>query len=95
MNPKNDALVNFLLLADSERIRRLHNTAATGGKGRRARWPHCEIPSAEVAEATRLEAQHVNAFRLIILARQFRSEGIDTAISLDPHDIRAHRDLLE
>jgi tetratricopeptide (TPR) repeat protein len=47
-----------------------------------------------VAEATGLEAQHANAFRLIILARQFRSE-IDTAISLDPHDIQAHRDLLE
>jgi tetratricopeptide (TPR) repeat protein len=48
----------------------------------------------QVAEATGLEAQHANAFRLIILARQFHSE-IDRAISLDPRDIQAHRDLLE
>jgi tetratricopeptide (TPR) repeat protein len=48
----------------------------------------------QVAEATGLEARHANAFRLIMLARQFRSE-IDTAISLDPHDVQAHRDLLE
>lgn len=48
----------------------------------------------QLAEVLGLEAQHAGPVRLIFLARQFRSE-IETAISLDPHDIQAHRDLLE
>jgi len=91
-NP-NDALANFLL----SQIRNAFGDYATplplaqkadALDGRVAKYHR------QVAEATGLEAQHANAFRLIILARQFRSE-IDMAISLDPHDIQAHRDLLE
>ncbi len=91
-NP-NDALSNFLL----SQIRNAFGDYTTplplaekavALDGRVAKYHR------QVAEATGLEAQHANAFRLIILARQFRSE-IDTAISLDPHDIQAHRDLLE
>ena len=91
-NP-NDALANFLL----SQIRNAFGDSTTplplaekavALDGRVAKYHR------QVAEATGLEAQHANAFRLIILARQFRSE-IDTAISLDPHDIQAHRDLLE
>jgi tetratricopeptide (TPR) repeat protein len=91
-NP-NDALANFLL----SQIRNAFGDYTTplplaeeavALDGRVAKYHR------QVAEATGLEAQHANAFRLIILARQFRSE-IDTAISLDPHDIQAHRDLLE
>lgn len=48
----------------------------------------------QLAEVLGLEAQHAGPIRLIFLARQFRSE-IDTAISLDPRDIQARRDLLE
>jgi tetratricopeptide (TPR) repeat protein len=91
-NP-NDALANFLL----SQIRNAFGDYTTplplaqkavALDGRVAKYHR------QLAEATGLEAQHANAFRLIILARQFRSE-IDTAISLDPHDIQAHRDLLE
>lgn len=48
----------------------------------------------QLAETVGIEAQHANPFRLVLLARQFRSE-LDTAISLDPYDIQAQRDLLE
>jgi tetratricopeptide (TPR) repeat protein len=91
-NP-NDALANFLL----SQIRNAFGDYTTplplaekavALDGRVAKYHR------QVAEATGLEAQHANAFRLITLARQFRSE-IDTAISLDPRDIQAHRDLLE
>jgi tetratricopeptide (TPR) repeat protein len=91
-NP-NDALANFLL----SQIRNAFGDYTTplplaekavALDGRVAKYHR------QVAEATGLEAQHANAFRLIILARQFRNE-IDAAISLDPHDIQAHRDLLE
>ncbi len=91
-NP-NDALANFLL----SQIRNAFGDYTTplplaqkavALDGRVAKYHR------QVAEATGLEAQHANAFRLIILARQFRSE-IDAAISLDPHDIQARRDLLE
>lgn len=91
-NP-NDALANFLL----SQIRNAFGDYTTplplarkavALDGRVAKYHR------QLAEVTGLEAQHANAFRLIVLARQFRSE-IDTAISLDPHDIQAHRDLLE
>jgi tetratricopeptide (TPR) repeat protein len=91
-NP-NDALANFLL----SQIRNAFGdyttplplaAKAVALDGRVAKYHR------QVAEATGLEAQHANAFRLIVLARQFRNE-IDTAISLDPNDIQAHRDLLE
>jgi len=39
-------------------------------------------------------AQHANALQQLILAHRFRKE-IDIAISLDPHDVQARRDLLE
>lgn len=48
----------------------------------------------QLAETVGLEAQHASPFRLIFLARRFRSE-IDTAISLDPRDLQARRDLME
>ena len=91
-NP-NDALANFLL----SQIRNAFGDyktplplaqKAVALDGRVAKYHR------QVAEATGLEAQHANAFQLIVLARQFRSE-IGLAISLDPDDIQAHRDLLE
>jgi tetratricopeptide (TPR) repeat protein len=91
-NP-NDALANFLL----SQIRNAfgdYTTPLPLAEKAVALDGHVAKYHRQVAEATGLEAQHANAFRLIILARQFRSE-IDTAISLDPHDIQAHRDLLE
>ncbi len=48
----------------------------------------------QLAETVGLEAQHASPFRLIFLARRFRSE-IDTAISLDPRDLQTRRDLME
>lgn len=91
-NP-NDALANFLL----SQIRNAfgdYTTPLPLAEKAVALDSHVAKYHRQVAEATGLEAQHANAFRLIILARQFRNE-IDTAISLDPHDIQAHRDLLE
>jgi tetratricopeptide (TPR) repeat protein len=91
-NP-NDALANFLL----SQIRNAFGDYTTplplaqkavALDGRIAKYHR------QLAEALGLEAQHANAFRLVFLARQFRSE-IDLAISLDPHDTQAHRDLLE
>jgi predicted Zn-dependent protease len=89
----NDALANFLLS-------QIHNAfgdytsplplaeKAVALDGHVAKYHR------QLAEALGLEAQHAGALRLIFLARQFRSE-IDLAISLDPRDIQAHRDLLE
>jgi tetratricopeptide (TPR) repeat protein len=91
-NP-NDALANFLL----SQIRNAFGDYTTpvplaekavALDGRVAKYHR------QLAEVLGLEAQHANAIRLIFLARQFRSE-IDTAVSLDPHDIQTHRDLLE
>ncbi|HVW08924.1 MAG TPA: hypothetical protein VHC90_10095 [Bryobacteraceae bacterium] len=48
----------------------------------------------QLAEVVGIEAQHASPFRLVFLAHQFRGE-LDTAISLDPRDIQAQRDLLE
>jgi cytochrome c-type biogenesis protein CcmH/NrfG len=48
----------------------------------------------QLAEVLGVQAQHAGPIKIIFLARQFRSE-IDTAISLDPRDIQAQRDLLE
>ncbi|HVY92036.1 MAG TPA: hypothetical protein VHA14_04780 [Bryobacteraceae bacterium] len=48
----------------------------------------------QLAEVVGIEAQHASPFRLVFLAHQFRGE-LDTAISLDPRDLQAQRDLLE
>jgi tetratricopeptide (TPR) repeat protein len=48
----------------------------------------------QLAEVLGVEAQHAGPIKIVFLAHQFRSE-IDTAISLDPSDIQAQRDLLE
>lgn len=48
----------------------------------------------QLAEVLGVEAQHANAIKIVFLAHQFRTE-IDTAISLDPRDVQAQRDLLE
>lgn len=48
----------------------------------------------QLAEVTGVMAQHANAFRLMLLARRFRKE-IDAAITLDPKDPLALRDLME
>jgi hypothetical protein len=48
----------------------------------------------QLAEVLGVEAQHAGPLKLVFLAHQFRNE-IDTAISLDPQDVLAQRDLLE
>lgn len=48
----------------------------------------------QVAEVLGVEAQHAGPIRIVFLAHQFRSE-IDAAISIDPRDLQAQRDLLE
>jgi hypothetical protein len=48
----------------------------------------------QLAEVLGVEAQHAGPIKIVFLAHQFRNE-IDTAISLDPHDLQAQRDLLE
>lgn len=48
----------------------------------------------QLAEVLGVEAQHAGPLKIVFLAHQFRGE-IDTAISLDPSDIQAQRDLLE
>ncbi len=48
----------------------------------------------QFAETLGIEAQHASPIQLVFIARQFRKE-LDTAISLDPRDIQAQRDLLE
>jgi tetratricopeptide (TPR) repeat protein len=48
----------------------------------------------QVAEVLGVTAQHAGTFQLLLLSRRFRRE-IDTALSLDPQDIQALRDLLE
>jgi tetratricopeptide (TPR) repeat protein len=48
----------------------------------------------QLAEVLGVEAQHAGPLKILLLAHQFRGE-IDTAISLDPHDVQAQRDLLE
>jgi tetratricopeptide (TPR) repeat protein len=48
----------------------------------------------QVAECLGVMAQHSNMVQQIFLARRFRKE-IDTALSLDPHDTQAWRDLME
>jgi tetratricopeptide (TPR) repeat protein len=48
----------------------------------------------QLAEVLGVEAQHANPIRIVFLAHQFRGE-IDTALSLDPRDLQAQRDLLE
>ena len=48
----------------------------------------------QLAEVLGVAAQHAGPIRIVFLARQFRNE-IDTAISLDPRDVQAQRDLLE
>lgn len=48
----------------------------------------------QVAEVLGVMAEHANMFQQLLLARRFRRE-IDTALSLDPHDIQALRDDME
>jgi len=91
-NP-NDALANFLLSQIRNAFGDYSSPSALAEKaialdGRVARYHR------QLAEVLGVEAQHAGALKLVFLAHQFRSE-IDTAISLDPHDIQAQRDLLE
>ena len=91
-NP-NDALGNFLL----SQIRNAfgdYTTPLPLAEKAVALDSHVAKYHRQMAEVLGLEAEHAGAIRLIFLARQFRSE-IDTAVALDPHDIQAHRDLLE
>jgi Tfp pilus assembly protein PilF len=48
----------------------------------------------QLAEVLVVTAQHAGAFRQLLLARRFRGE-IDAALSSDPRDLQALRDLLE
>jgi len=48
----------------------------------------------QLAETLGLQAQHAGPIQLVFLARQFHKE-LDLAMSLDPRDIQAQRDLLE
>jgi Tfp pilus assembly protein PilF len=48
----------------------------------------------QLAEVLGVTAQHAGAFRQLLLARRFRGE-IDAALSSDPRDLQAMRDLLE
>jgi cytochrome c-type biogenesis protein CcmH/NrfG len=48
----------------------------------------------QLAEVLGVTAQHAGAFRQLLLARRFRGE-IDAALSSDPRDLQALRDLLE
>src|ERR1039458_368681 len=47
----------------------------------------------QLAEVLGVAAQHAGAFRQLLLARRFRGE-IDVALSSDPRDLQALRDLL-
>jgi tetratricopeptide (TPR) repeat protein len=89
----NDAPANFLL----SQIRNAFGDYATPPSlaekavaldGRVAKYHR------QLAEVLGVEAQHAGPIRIVFLAHQFRGE-IDTAISLDPSDIQAQRDLLE
>ena len=48
----------------------------------------------QIAEVLGVTAQHAGTIQQLFLARRFRKE-IDTALSLDPQDVQALRDLLE
>jgi tetratricopeptide (TPR) repeat protein len=48
----------------------------------------------QIAEVTGVMAQHANMFQEFMLGRRFKRE-IDTALSLDPRDLQALRDLME
>jgi Tfp pilus assembly protein PilF len=48
----------------------------------------------QLAEVQGVMAQHANAFQQLLLARRFRKE-IDAAITIDPRDLQAQRDLME
>ena len=48
----------------------------------------------QLAEVLGVVAQHANAVQQLLLARRFRKE-IAAALSLDPKDVQALRDLLE
>jgi tetratricopeptide (TPR) repeat protein len=48
----------------------------------------------QVAEVLGVTAQHAGAFQLLLLGRRFRKE-IDAALSCDPQDLQALRDLME
>ncbi len=89
----NDPLANFLL----SQIRNAfgdyttpHSLAekAVALDGRVAKYHR------QLAEVLGVEAQHAGPLKIVFLAHQFRGE-IDSAISLDPSDVQAQRDLLE
>lgn len=91
-NP-NDPLANFLLSQirhafgdDSTPLTPAEKAVALDG--RVAKYHR------QLAEVLGVEAQHAGPVKIIFLARRFRNE-IDTAISLDPRDVQAQRDLLE
>lgn len=91
-NP-NDALANYLLsqithaFGDDASPKSLAEKAVAL-EGKVAKYHR------QLAETVGIEAQHASPFRLVFLAHQFRSE-LDTAMSLDPRDVQAQRDLLE
>jgi hypothetical protein len=88
-----DPLVNFLLsqtrAAFGDRatpLRLAEKAVALDG--------HTAKYHRQLAEVLGVIAQHSNAFQQLLLARRFHKE-IDAALSLDPHDVQANRDLLE
>ena len=89
----NDALANFLL----SQIRNAfgdYTTPHALAEKAVALDGHVAKYHRQLAEVMGVEAQHAGPLKIVFLAHQFRGE-IDTAISLDPSDIQAQRDLLE
>ncbi len=89
----NDAQANFLL----SQIRNAfgdYTTPHSLAEKAVALDAHVAKYHRQLAEVLGVEAQHAGPLKIVFLAHQFRGE-IDTAISLDPSDIQAQRDLLE
>jgi hypothetical protein len=88
-----DAMANFLLsqirnaFGDRESPQALAERAVAidGGTAKYHR---------QLAEVLGVKAQHAGIFQQLVLARRFKKE-IDAAITLDPHDLQALRDLME
>ena len=92
-NAPDDALSNFLLSqvrgAFGDRSTPLaFAEKAVVSDGRTGKYHR------QVAEVLGVTAQHAGAFQQLFLARRFRKE-IGAALSLDPRDLQALRDLLE
>src|SRR5712692_3348518 len=88
-----DALSNFLLSQIRNAFRDRSAPLAFAEKavaldGRTAKYHR------QIAEVLGVTAQHSGAFQQLLLARRFRKE-IDIALSLDPSDAQAQRDLME